>query len=428
MGAASPTPSRGKGPTLPEVAEGEDAARRPVSAPSGRGDLPRHVTRILTITALGNFASSLLMRAIDPMIPQVALDLQRDPATVALLTTAFALPYAALQPVLGPIADMFGKTRLMTICIGILVVNAVIGAAAPNFEVLLATRVATGIAAGGIFPTALAIAGDLVPVHRRQVAVSRLLAAGMMGILLGTPIAGIVGDLLGWRSVIGIIGALCFAIFITALIGFRGADTKTATGLDLTAALRGYRTIFRNPLAKYCFGGVLLEGAFMMGIFPYVAVLQREFGESRATIAGAIIAGFPIGGVFYSLLVSRLLARIGERGLMLGGAGLMGGALFSLALRAPWPVEVVQFMFLGAGFYMLHGVIQIYATELAPEARGSAAAAHSGSFTLGMAIGPIYFGFGLAHMGLTATVAISAAMIWTVGYVCAAKLHRQRPA
>ncbi len=416
---------------IPPPRIGEDRIPfEPLKSPSGRpeAELAAAAKRILAITALGNFASSLFMRAIDPMIPQVALDLQRDPATVALLTTAFALPYAALQPVLGPLADMFGKTRLMTICIGVLVVNALIGAAAPNFEVLLATRIATGVAAGGIFPTALAIAGDLVPVHRRQVAVSRLLAAGMLGNLLGTPIAGIVGDLLGWRSVIGIIGALCFVIFVTALIGFRGADVNKASGLDFAAAARGYRTIFRNPLAKYCFGAVLLEGTFMMGIFPYVAVLQRSGGETRAAIAGAVIAGFPIGGVLYSLLVSRLLARIGERGLMLAGAGFMGCALLSVALRAPWPVEAVQFMFLGAGFYMFHGVVQIYATELAPAARGSAAAIHSGSFTLGMAVGPIYFGFGLAQMGLTATLALSALVMFAIGYVCAMTLRRQRPA
>lgn len=75
---------------------------------------------------------------------------------------------------------------------------------------------------------------------------------------------------------------------------------------------------------------------------------------------------------------------------------------------------------------MMHGVIQIYATELAPAARGSAAAIHSGFFCLGLAIGPIYFGFGLAHAGLATTVAISAAVIFTTGYVCSRALRRTR--
>jgi predicted MFS family arabinose efflux permease len=400
-----------------------------MTTPSGRpeAELAAAAKRILAIMALGNFSASLFMRAIDPMIPQVAFDLQRDPATVALLTTAFALPYATLQPVLGPVADMIGKTQLMTICMAVMAVSAFVGAAAPNFEVLLATRIVTGIAAGGVFPTALAIAGDLVPVHRRQVVVSRLLAAGMFGNLLGTPMAGIIGDLFGWRSVVALIGLLCLATFITALIGFRGAATKAGAGFDLTAAARGYGTILRNPLAKFCFGRVFLEGVFMMGLFPYVALLLRENGgDGRAAIAGIVLAGFALGGVIYSLIVSHLLRRIGERGLMLGGAAFMGCALLLVALRAPWPVEALQFMLMGCGFYMFHGVVQIYATELAPAARGSAASLHSGSFTLGMAVGPIYFGFGLTHMGLTVTLVISAVVILLVGWVCSIKLRRPR--
>ena len=398
-----------------------------MTSPSGRGGVSAAARRVLAITALGNFASSLFMRAIDPLIPQVANDLATDPATVALLTTAFALPCAALQPVLGPLADMIGKTRLMTICLGVLVINGFVGAAAPNFEVLLASRVVTGIATGGIFPSALAIAGDLVPLHQRQVAISRLLAAGILGNLLGTPMAGILGDLIGWRGVLAVIGLVCMAAFITCVIGMRGIAVRPGIGADLGAVVTGYRTIFRNPLAKICYAAVMLEGIFMMGIFPYVALLLRQNGEPRAMIAGIVIAGFALGGAIYSLSVSRLLPRLGERGLMLAGAGFMGFALLAVALRAPWQVEMVEFMVLGCGFYMMHGVIQIYATELAPAARGSAAALHSASFFLGLAIGPVYFGYGLAHAGLAPTVALSAVVMWITGYVCAKTLRRARP-
>src|SRR5689334_16225086 len=116
-------------------------------APSGRGNAPGAVRRVLAITALANFATSLSVRAIYPMIPQVAHDLATDPAIVALLATAFALPYAMLQPVLGPLADTIGKTRLMTICLAALVISGFAGAAAPNFQILMTSRIATGVAA-----------------------------------------------------------------------------------------------------------------------------------------------------------------------------------------------------------------------------------------------------------------------------------------
>jgi MFS family permease len=287
-----------------------------MTSPSGRGNIPGAVRRVLAVTALGNFASSLFVRAIDPMIPQVAHDLVTDPATVALLTTGFALPYAILQPVLGPLADMIGKTRLMTICLGVLVINGFVSAAAPNFNVLMASRIASGIAAGGIFPIGLAIAGDLVPIHQRQVAISRLLAAGMLGNLLGTPMAGILGDLVGWRFVLAVVGFLCMATFIAAVIGFRGIAARPGAGIDLAAVVTGYRTIFRNPLAKYCFGAVMLEGTFMMGIFSLRS--RWANGELRATIAGyrGLCARRRDPGE-----LSCLLPRIGERGLILIGAG-----------------------------------------------------------------------------------------------------------
>src|SRR6267142_1027087 len=71
-----------------------------------------------------------------------------DPHTAALLATAFSLPYAIMQPVLGGMADAFGKTRLMTWSLVVLVISAAIGAAAPSFPGLFAARMISGIVAG----------------------------------------------------------------------------------------------------------------------------------------------------------------------------------------------------------------------------------------------------------------------------------------
>jgi predicted MFS family arabinose efflux permease len=113
---------------------------------------------------------------------------------------------------------------------------------------------------------------------------------------------------------------------------------------------------------------------------------------------------------------------------MLGGGTLMGLALMGVALRLPWWLEALDFLFLGLGFYMLHGVIQIYASELAPKARGSAMAMHSASFFLGNALGPVVYGLALPSVGLTATVVPAGAILIGVGVVCARALRRGRPA
>ena len=61
------------------------------------------------------FAQTLFTRAVDPVIPMIASDLAIDVKTAALLSTAFTLPYALIQPALGVIGDFLGKTRLMII-------------------------------------------------------------------------------------------------------------------------------------------------------------------------------------------------------------------------------------------------------------------------------------------------------------------------
>ncbi len=73
---------------------------------------------------------------------------------------------------------------------------------------------------------------------------------------------------------------------------------------------------------------------------------------------------------------------------------------------------------LGFGFYWLHGCIQVYATELAPQARGSAMALHSASFFLGQAAGPVVYGIGFAKIGMTPVLVVGAILVAGVGVVC----------
>ena len=377
---------------------------------------------VLNLMAFVVFATTLFMRSVDPVIPQIAAGLNVEPTTAALLSTGFTLPYALVQPLLGALADMFSKTRLITICMLIVGVTTLACGLAMNFETLMALRVIAGITAGGIFPIALAVAGDRVPVAQRQVAIGRLLFAAMSGNLLGASGAGVIGHLLGWRGVFLTTGAIDLIALAVAIPGFRGINA-TAGRFDLSTLLPNYRAIFNNRLAKYCFGAVFMEAVFMFGVFPYMAGLLHTEGETRASIAGVVIAGFGIGGVIYTLLVSRLLS-LGEQRLMATGGMTMAFCLIVIALRAPWQAEFANFILLGFGFYLLHGCIQVYVTELAPAARGSATAAHSFFFFLGQAVGPVVYGIGLHSMGIIPVLLTGSLVLATTGWLCALRMQR----
>src|SRR5262245_20048837 len=343
----------------------------------------RNARRVLAGVSTVAFATSLFSRAIDPIIPPIAADLRVAPETVALLSTAFSLPFALIQPVLGPLADAFGKTRIMTGCLLVLIATAVIGAVATDFPVLLTSRMLAGAAAGGVFPVSLAIVGDLVPVAERQIALGRYLAVVISGNFLGGSLAGAIADLIGWRGVFVVIGCGGMAAFLASRFGFAAQEKPTVARLEIRTIPGLFRDIMSNPRAKICFAAVFLEGVAVFGLFPYVALLLFDRGEVRASIAGLVLGGFALGGVAYALMVRMLLARFQVRRLMLAGAIVAAVALLGAAFGISWPAEMAVFGFIGFGFYMLHGCIQVQATEIAPGARGAAMALHSFFFFTG---------------------------------------------
>ncbi|MEO8835978.1 MAG: MFS transporter [Caldimonas sp.] len=101
------------------------------------------------------FASGFALRLADPIVLPVAAHFAVTPALAAMLNTVYALPYAFAQPFLGPIGDRFGKPRCIQVCIAGLAVMLLLGALAPTFALLMATRVGAGIFAGGLIPLVL---------------------------------------------------------------------------------------------------------------------------------------------------------------------------------------------------------------------------------------------------------------------------------
>jgi predicted MFS family arabinose efflux permease len=381
----------------------------------------------LNIIAATTFAASLSGRALDPVLPHVADEFAVSIASAAGFSAVFAFTFAIVQPVIGAAADMFGKARLMTICLVVLGVANILGALSNSYSMLFVTRVLAGIGSGGVFPVSLSLVSDLVAPDKRQLAMGRTLAGSMAGNLLGATLSGLIGDLLGWRGVLALLGVLVIASAIMVGFGFRSAAMTRAPRTGFAAIRKGYFTIFRNPNAKFCYGTVFIEGCCVMGLFPYVASFLFELGETRLSIAGIVIAGFAVGGLFYTLTVGSFLPRLGVRGMMIAGAALVGLQLAAVAFGPDWRVQLFCLVLMGWGFYMIHGCIQVFASELSVEARATALSLHSFFFFLGQTFGPIAYGFGLDRVGKIPTLLTAAAVMVALGFACA-KLLRQRRA
>jgi predicted MFS family arabinose efflux permease len=383
------------------------------------------MNRTLNILSFLIFSSALSVRAIDPVVPRIAADFGIPPTTAALLAAAFAA-YGLAQPILGPMADTFGKSRMMIACLAVLSVSCFLSAVVTNFWLLFLLRIVAGAACGGSFPVGMALISDFVPLQQRQVMIGRLLSATISGNLLGAAVSGVVSDILHWRSMFVILGCISLSALLLGYFGLRDLPQGERHPLDIGSVLKRNRAIFAIRAARICYGTVALEALFLFGIFPYVAILLLKGGEPRASIAGLVVAAFAVGGMVYSLSVTQLLRWLGQKQIMSAGGIFVALGLFIVAFSPPWQVQAGAFALMGLGFYMLHASIQVYVTEFAPATRSSAVAFHTFSFFVGGGISPVLYGFGLDHFGAAVTLSIAGIAMALIGVISAQLLVKPK--
>lgn len=380
---------------------------------------------LLVLLALAAFSSSLAIRILDPIVPEVARDLATDVDTVALLASAFAFPCALGQPILGPLGDALGKALMIKVCLALLTLGSIAAMLAPSIEVLFTARILTGFASGGIVPLCFATIGDRFEMKERQVALSRILSAILAGQLAGAIGAGIIASVTSWRVVMAVTVAASVIAFVMAWRGLHPLPGARRTPFTVERTLANYGRVLANPRAVVCYAAVLVEGMTIFGILPYLAAMLEAEGAGSIREAGFIISGMAIGGILYTVSVKAMLRRMTFLTLIRWGGVVCAAGLVALALFHAWPPKILAFTAVGFGFYMIHNSIQTQVTELAPEARGAAVALHAFSFFLGQAMGPVLYGLGIASIGAASTIGVSAAVIAVLGVVTAAGFARR---
>lgn len=377
---------------------------------------------LLLILAASCLVSSMTMRIVDPVVPAIARDLLVSVERTALLASAFTFPYAICQPLLGALGDALGKAFIIKACLAVVLACLIAGAFAPNLQTLFVVRIIGGAAAGGIIPLAFAIVGDRFSFADRQIALSRVLTAILVGQLAGSIGSGLLASYTGWRTTMLAGAAMAAGALILTLTQLKAGTTRAE--FTLAGMRAGFAKVFANLRSRICFTAVFVEGILIFGLLPYVAALLEERGAGGLKEAGFVLAGFGVGGFLYTGFVGTMLPRLGTMRLIRWGACVCGLGFGALALAGPWPLESLAFAIVGIGFYMVHNSLQTQATELAPDARGSAVAAHAFFFFLGQAAGPVIYGLSLAAAGPAATLVCAGLVMAALGYATAHKLER----
>ncbi|MCC5862716.1 MAG: MFS transporter [Gammaproteobacteria bacterium] len=383
---------------------------------------------LLVVLALACFVASLSLRVVDPMVPGIARDLAAAPELIALLASAVAFPYALSQPILGPLGDSVGKARVMKVCLVVLTLSLLVCALAPTVEILFAARIVSGVAGGGLIPVALAVVGDRFPMETRQVALSRVLAAMIVALLLGAVASGVIADAFGWRVVMGLATLLSAVSLVLTLRYLQARATSPGGRFNVDSILTGYRAVFSNPRARICFSAVFVEGLLIFGFMPYVAIVLEDRSAGGIREAGFIIAGMGAGGLLYAGIVKRLLARLGGMFNLMRLGGLLAATGFlTVALAGPWWPAALGFVLIGFGFFSVHNSLQTQATELAPDHRGSAVSLHAFFFFMGQAVGVPIYGLLLGWIGVPTSLMSAGLILGGGGFLLAALLSRPLP-
>jgi predicted MFS family arabinose efflux permease len=251
------------------------------------------------------------------------------------------------------------------------------------------------------------------------VALSRILVFGISGQIAGGVVAGPIAAVAGWRGVLVVCAIAAFLGLAALILAARGAPREVMTRYDPMVALQRYRGIIANPAALPLFAAVAVEGGLVFGVFPFIAPLLIERAIGSTMEAGFAIGAFGLGGLLFAALVAPLLRRFGQAGVIRMGGATGALALIGFAVAPSLVVATLAGLGLGLGFYMIHNAIQTRATELAPQARGSAMSLHAFAFFGGQSLGPIFYGLGAMVFGLPVTLGLAGAAIMVLALLLA---------
>ncbi|MGG7509120.1 MFS transporter [Plantibacter sp. YIM 135249] len=370
-----------------------------VTSPSGATTTPPPFpwTGLLALSA-ATFLSVTGEMIPTGLLPEMSSALGVSESQIGLLVSVFAFTVVLTStPIIHFTAKVSRHTLLVTV-IAILGVSTALGAIAPSYELLLATRVMGGLAHGVFWALVGAYAAHLVPKEQIARAVAVTVAGGTLAFVLGVPLGTALGHALGWRLAFGVLAGLM--ILGAALVWWKLPTVDREESTAAKGAVSTGRDPSIKPVAIVCIAvAIIMIGhySFYTYIAPYLidqvgidpgqlSILLLVYGVAGAIgllLTGTVFAKHATAGLFSALIVSAL-------------------SVTALALLSGWmPGAIIAFFIWGAAFGMLPPLMQTRLLHAAsPRIRDAANAFYTTAFNTGIGGGSAVGALLLDKVGL----------------------------
>lgn len=328
---------------------------------------------------MGPLIGSFDRLSIAPLLVPIAIEFHASLAQVAGTATLYYLLFGVTQPVYGILSDRFGRVPVIRWSLVGVMVAGLASATAPSLPWLIATRALGGAAMAAVIPSSLVYVADMYPFLLRQRAIVNVSAATATGSALGLLGSGVLATYVSWRApfVISAIASACLALAMKMLPEPRRAAHASAA--------TQFRRVWQAGWARLVIVLAIVDGVVFHGLTTYFAPALQSRGVTAA-VAGLVVAGYGLATLVGSQVVRR--SRIGQSATTLAGTGaamLTAGYLIAAASPQLYGIFAASLL-AGAAYAFLHSSLQTWATEVVPQARGTATALFAFALFIGAAV------------------------------------------
>ena len=371
---------------------------------------------IVFLLGAASFVVVAVMTVTGPLLPLIAEDFHTSVGAAGVVVSAFAVPYGAFQILFGPLGDRVGKLRVMAGALSVSTLFVLGSALVGSLHELAIMRFLCGATMAGTVPLAMAYLADEVPYESRQLVIGRYINGLVLGQIAGGCLGGIAAQYLQWRDIFYVFAAFSAVISVALwLAAARQPPSGAPQQRSFDEILAIYWQVLRNARSRAVIITGTLEGVFIFGVAAfYGAYLRHRFGLGYATI-GAILSMYGVGGLLYSAKVGPIVRRLGERRMVLAGSVLLGVSYLLLPVVQLWWLTPPVLFVAGFGFYTFHNTMQTRATELDPNARGTALALWVFMIFLGQGLGVLVVGWIIDAVGYGVAFALAGVGVAAVG-------------